>query len=181
MKTFSDFNPDFNNQQEQFKTAKGFKDSQKNILFLVGGVGVGKSHLAGAICNQYGNRDIGNHMTVGTVERSSFVPARDFHFLHYEYMFPNMEYTGSLRIYFKDLFNRDCVIIDDLGTEPEDSKGYFISGFQDFLDRRFGKLVVTTNYTESKLKSRYGGKIYSRLCENMEWCSMAGKDYRRQV
>jgi len=179
MSAFDNFNPDFNNQHAQLEKVKSFKNSVKNTLFLVGTVGVGKTHLAKEFSKLYNKKKIGDLMSVGYRDTCAFIPVRDFHFLLYEYMFPDMEYTGSLKIYFKDLFCMECVIIDDLGTEPIENKGYFRSGLQDFLDRFTGKLLITTNLNGEALQEKYGEKIFSRLCENMEWVDMVGKDYRR--
>jgi hypothetical protein len=58
------------------------------------------------------------------------------------------------------------LVVDDLGTEPLDGKGYGIAAITDLVDRRYDgarKTIVTTNLPLEEFKARYGAGLGARL------------------
>lgn len=57
------------------------------------------------------------------------------------------------------------VVVDDLGTELDDSHGRSRTAIDAFFDARLhvGRTIVTTNLSAEALGARYGGRVASRL------------------
>lgn len=58
------------------------------------------------------------------------------------------------------------LVIDDLGTEPLDAKGYGFTAICDLVDRRYDaarKTIITTNLPLEAFRERYGGEAGARL------------------
>lgn len=77
------------------------------------------------------------------------------------------------------------LIIDDLGTEPEEQKTYGTKRYlmSDALERRYElfpkwKTHITTNLSLNELKNRYGERVFSRLNEMCCFIALTGKDRR---
>jgi len=78
------------------------------------------------------------------------------------------------------------LIIDDLGFESEKSNTY--GNVRDIMEQVLKersnifpkwKTHFTTNLTEPQILSRYGDRIYSRLCEMCHFVTMTNADRRR--
>lgn len=79
----------------------------------------------------------------------------------------------------------DGLMIDDLGAEHDRyiEFGQEIKPFEKVIDDRSqvtpnGALLISTNLLPSKIKARYGDRIYSRLREGCIFINMKGKDMR---
>lgn len=80
------------------------------------------------------------------------------------------------------------LIIDDLGFESEKSNTY--GNVRDIMEQVLKerssifpkwKTHFTTNLTEPQILSRYGDRIYSRLCEMCHFVTMSNGDRRREA
>jgi len=179
MKPFENFDITFSEGLDKvLKSVKNFKDSDKRILILNGKTGTGKTHLAKEVQKQFGTRKNPNYNVTGRLRNCAYLSALNLHLLFMEYWFKNLNYETGCDFTYENLFFRDCVIIDDLGTEPVDKSGYFKAGFKEFLDKFKGKIIITTNLSDKSLKLKYDKKIYSRLNEHMVWVTVDGRDYR---
>lgn len=179
MKPFENFDIDFNDQDKEVDIIKSFPNSDKRILVISGNVGTGKTHLVKELKKQYGNYRSRDIFDLTYYESAIFIKSDLLYYIFMEANFPAMEFreiTYSLR----DLKRCKCLIVDDLGSEVEDKKGYFRLGFKELVEECKGKIAITTNLNYKGLIEKYGEKIYSRLCENMQWLNLAGKDYRRK-
>jgi DNA replication protein DnaC len=179
MKPFENFDIKFNNQGEEVEIIKNFSKSNKRILVISGSVGVGKTHLVKELKKQYGiyqSRDI---FDLTQYESAIFIKSDLLYYVFMEANFPNME-VREIKYSLMDLKRCKCLIIDDLGSEIEDKKGYFRLGIKELIEDCKGKIAITTNLNYKGLIDKYGEKIYSRLCENMQWLNLAGKDYRKK-
>ena len=79
------------------------------------------------------------------------------------------------------LENADLLIIDDLGTEPDNR--WTRSMIYQAIDKRNTSnlpLIVTTNISIDQLKERYDFRTYSRLTEMCTFIQNTGKDLRQQ-
>lgn len=78
------------------------------------------------------------------------------------------------------LENADLLILDDLGTE-EDNRWTRAIIYEIIEKRNASKLpvIITTNISLSKLKERYGERIFSRLVKMCSFIKNGGEDIRK--
>lgn len=78
------------------------------------------------------------------------------------------------------LENADLLIIDDLGTEPDNK--WTRSMMYQVIEKRNSTglpVIITTNISMEELKSRYDDRTYSRLAEMCSFIRNTGKDIRK--
>jgi DNA replication protein DnaC len=140
-------------------------------IALVGGVGVGKTHLAASIANSL----IFDHQ----VEVVFYDVPELIKTIQDAYC--NNGKTSASGILAK-LKETPVLILDDLGAEKHSEdvldKLYYIinSRYNDMKP-----LVITSNLLPSDLALKIGERMVSRLCEMCEWFKIEGEDYRRKV
>ena len=87
----------------------------------------------------------------------------------------------SLYNFYKDLYNIDCVIIDDLGTEVTNS---FVTSqlFSCLNERNLRQkaTIISSNLNLEELKDRYSERVFSRITSNYTLCKLTGPDIRMQ-
>lgn len=134
----------------------------KTILILAGGVGVGKTVAAAWGC---------------AFHRGTMVKALD---LIRAGLFPDD--AG----YWPNLYRAPLLAIDDLGSEPLDTKGYGHALVADLFDRRYDagrKTIATTNLTHEQFKGRYGDgagrRLWDRIREMGIWVDLGGGSLRK--
>lgn len=150
---------------EAVKTVTEFMNGEKTLLVLAGGVGTGKSVASGDAC--------------GKVRSARFIKAMDL---------------LRIGIYGEaaEKFARECktvalLVIDDLGTEPRDEKGYAAANFEAAMDYRYDaqlKTILTTNLDFDAFKKRYcdggGDRFMDRLREVGTFHGLTGKSLREK-
>lgn len=78
-----------------------------------------------------------------------------------------------------------ALVIDDLGTEPLDEKGWGLSGLLTLIDCRYDAALptlLTTNLSIETMRARYGvdgGRLFDRLRESGAWVQIGGESLRR--
>jgi len=146
---------------------QNFKQDYHN-LFFYGTVGTGKSFLSGCIANellQSGHSVIYFSSTglFDTLARYSF----------------DTKSKEALYNFYKDLYNCDLVIIDDLGTEVTNS---FVTSqlFSLLNERHLGRksTIISTNLSLEELRDRYSDRVFSRITSNYTICKLTGPDIR---
>jgi len=144
--------------------AENFPNGGKGIMFL-GGVGRGKTHLAGAIA-----RYIIEKHHVPVIFKSYATLLDDV----------RKNYDGD-----KNELNRICdtplLIIDDLGQEKQ-TEWQKETTFK-IVNSRYETLspiVITSNCTVMELRDNVGEAVFSRLFEMCDRVKMSGKDYRME-
>jgi hypothetical protein len=68
------------------------------------------------------------------------------------------------------LFAEKLLVVDDLGVEPLDAKGFGIAAITDLVDRRYDsgrKTIITTNLPMADFRARYGTGVGERLWRRM--------------
>ena len=144
-----------------------FKNNYSNIFFY-GTVGTGKSFLSGCIAKEL------LQMGLSVIYFSS---SGLFDTLA-RYTF-DIKLKESLYNFYKDLYNCDLVIIDDLGTEVTNS---FVTSqlFSCLNERHLRKksTIISTNLSLEELRDRYSDRIFSRITSNFNICKLSGQDIR---
>lgn len=144
---------------------KEFLNSASTILVLAGGVGTGKTIAAAwAIVESRGGK------YVKAIELSQ-------HGLYGE------ENQG----FWDDLRATPLLVIDDLGTEPRDEKGFAAANFDALMDHRYDhcrKTILTTNLTDETFKQVYctgfGVRLLDRIREVGHFVRVPGQSMRRR-
>lgn len=144
-----------------------FKKNYQNLLFY-GTVGTGKSFLSGCIARELLSRGLAviYFSAAGlfeTLARYSF----------------DTKLKETLYNFYKDLYNSDLVIIDDLGTEV--TNNFVTSQLFSLLNERHLRqraTIISTNLNLEELRNRYSDRIFSRITSNYSLCKLSGPDIR---
>lgn len=141
-------------------------DFKKNLIFISGEVGVGKTYLTKAIASEL----IENGRIVKLV--TAFQMSRDFKKYRFEYDEEILDKYVTCEFLF----------IDDLGTETI-YKGITVELlFHVINERKMKKLctIITSNLTLSEIGDRYDERIFSRIVDRSTSIAinLSGKDLR---
>ena len=143
--------------------ANSFSLSSKSLVML-GGTGLGKTHLSLAIASKAIEKGFG--VVYGTIQ--SF--ARKFE----NERFKDMEEST-----FSTLLDCDLLILDDLGTEI--SSSYVTASIYEIIDTRLMKnlpTIISTNLETKEMKNRYSERLVSRIFGNYYILNFVGNDMR---
>ena len=130
--------------------AENIDNASKRIIFLMGSVGTGKTTLSFCIANKL--LDNGHSVY--------FATAFDLASLIIDKQFNRLQNIDN----YYNMLDADLLIIDDLGTEPQNT--LMQEGLFAILDSRINenkKTVICTNLTEAQFAKRYGERSTSRL------------------
>ena len=144
-----------------------FKNHYQN-LFFYGTVGTGKSFLSGCIAKELLSEGFSviyfsSNGLFETLSRYSF----------------DTKSKETLYNFYKDLYNCDLVIIDDLGTEV--TNAFVTSQLFGLLNERHLRqkaTIISTNLSLEELRDRYSDRIFSRITSNYAICKLTGPDIR---
>lgn len=146
---------------------QNFKQDYHN-LFFYGTVGTGKSFLSGCIAKELLES---GHSVIYFSSSGLFDTLARYSF--------DAKAKESLYNFYKDLYNCDLVIIDDLGTEVTNT---FVTSqlFACLNERHLNKkaTVISTNLSLEELRDRYSDRIFSRITSNYTLCKLTGPDIR---
>ena len=147
-----------------------FPDQHDNFLFQ-GNAGVGKTFLSNCIAKAI----LDKQCSVIYLTSFQLFDILEKHRFQKKYE----EDNTSLNIEFHYLFECDLLIIDDLGTEMNNS---FVSS-QLFLcinERLLKKksTIISTNLSLAQLKEAYTERVVSRFIEHYHICNIYGEDIR---
>lgn len=145
--------------------ATTFTPESKNVL-LLGGVGVGKTHLSLAIANVVINRGysvvFGNSQNIiSDLQSEEFNDGKE------------------LQYYKRAVMNCDLLIIDDLGTEVLNQSRTAIL-YNIINTRLLSKLptIITSNFTHEELQEKYDQRIFSRITGEYSILTLDGNNVR---
>jgi DNA replication protein DnaC len=152
-----------------------------DICILSGGCGVGKSIAAVAWVHDY----------VAAVERWHDTGDRDGE--------PCPRYRGHVPLWISasqlariDHYDQAAIdrvgkverlVIDDLGAEYQDAKGFFISLLDELIDTRYSgqrPTIITTNVDVEAFKNRYGVRIVDRIREAGRFVNCGNTSLRKR-
>lgn len=146
---------------------QNFEQDYQN-LFFYGTVGTGKSFLSGCIARELLQN---GHSVIYFSSSGLFETLARYSF--------DAKSKEILYNFYKDLYNCDLVIIDDLGTEVTNS--FVTSQLFSCLNERFLRkkpMIISTNLSLEELRDRYSDRIFSRLTSNFTICKLSGPDIR---
>ncbi len=150
---------------------KDFDKKDENILFL-GNTGVGKTFLTNCIAKEL----LDKGYTV--IYLTAF---RLFDILEKYKFGKNTSDTHIAASQFDYILNCDLLIIDDLGTEMNNS--FTSSQLYLIINERLLKrlsTIISTNLSLEQLDSNYSERIYSRIISSYNVCKIVGGDIRLQ-
>ena len=132
------------------KWIKNFDTATKQVIFIDGNVGVGKTCLAFSAANEL----IKNGFSV------YYATAFDLNNIFVDNKFNRDTYEDD----YESIMTCDCLIIDDLGTEITNSIG--IEYLFNVIDSRINSLkktIICTNLSLKSFSNKYGERSASRL------------------
>ena len=148
--------------------ADGFnKDTYRNYL-LIGGTGLGKTHLSTSVAKTAIERGFDVLYVTAMGLLSDFEEKR----------FGN---GGSLKNEIERYMNAELLIIDDLGTEITNQ--FSLACIYDVINERINRrrsTIINTNLSKKDLESRYNERITSRLFGEYVPFLFCGRDIRQQ-
>ncbi len=149
--------------------AEGFsKDSYRNFL-LIGGTGLGKTHMSTAVAKTVIDRGY-DVLYVTAVGMIGDYEARRFGDV-------GMGARNDISRYL----DAELLIIDDLGTEV--SNQFTLSCIYDVINARINNrlpTMINTNLSSKEIEAKYGERIYSRLLGEYTPILFSGVDIRKQ-
>ena len=132
------------------KWAENIDIAKKRVVPLMGSVGIGKTTVAFCVANKL--LDLGHSVYYAT--------AFDLSTLIIDKQFNRLQNVDD----YYNMLDADLLIIDDLGTEPQNT--LMQEGLFAILDSRINenkKTMVCTNLTQEQFSKRYGARSESRL------------------
>lgn len=143
--------------------AKKFSSSSDSVL-MIGGTGLGKTHLSAAIAKE-------------VLSKGYFVlyDSAQSIFDNYDAVRFGKDNKKSIKKYEE----ADLLIIDDLGAECRTQ--YTVAVFSSLLNWRIVNskpTIISTNFTPQQIKKSYGERVYSRLMGEFLIMRFCGQDIR---
>lgn len=163
VRTLRDYAENFSVEHADRMTAGG------NLL-LVGGTGLGKTHLSTAVAKAVLDRGFDVLYTGATGMVAAFENARFGSSI-------GMTDTNDIDRFY----SCDLLIIDDLGTEV--SNQFTTSSIYNVINTRLNlrrPTIISTNLMQDELRRRYWDRITSRLFGEYQILLFLGKDVRAQ-
>lgn len=169
------------NNKEAFEAIEklkrmGYKEMQKQGIYLYGTPGLGKTHLLASLCKCIINRkanlnDIfwGNTSSILIKLKSSFGKK-------YSYG----EYTVAEHV--QEALKRKFVFLDDLGTES--ATEWTRETLYEAVNYRYDQqlpLFISSNLSPQELAEKMGDKFASRIVEMCKPVRVSGEDIRLQL
>jgi len=152
------------------------------FLFLAGTVGTGKTSSAAWFLDA----------PIVTTDRHPFTDeertiVREVHgrFVTAEQLAKASTYDGK---YWDEIQSTPRLVIDDLGTEQQDGKGWALANLTNLLAHRHAhglRTVITANLTRKALEERYashdGGRLRDRFAESAWFVELTGPSQRKRL
>lgn len=115
-----------------------------------------------------GTRKTGSACWALTREPGMFVAAKDI---------ASIAANSSVTERMYQLRTAPLLVLDDVGVQYVDEKGYFYTAFNALIDERYAaalKTILTTNLSPVQFRDRYEERIARRIRECGKWFAIAG-------
>ena len=149
--------------------AKNFDAKNSQSILMMGGTGLGKTHLSSAVA--YEVIEKGNDVFyTGAIDLFSQFEIQRF-----------KSYNNEPNELIERYFESDLLIIDDLGTEMINQ--FSVSTLYNLLNDRLSRkkpTIVSTNLSQDDIKKKYTDRITSRMFGEYKIVFFAGTDVRAQ-
>lgn len=147
--------------------ADGFRTGAESLL-LMGGTGLGKTHLSTAIARR-------------VIERGFDVVYESAPNILADFDYDRFRLRGDEEPRAEKYLTADLLIIDDLGTEV--STRFTVSHLYNLINTRINRAlptVISTNLSQRELSEQYDDRIVSRLFGEFTPVLFRGEDVRKQ-
>ena len=149
--------------------AKNFDAKNSQSILMMGGTGLGKTHLSSAVA--YEVIEKGNDVFyTGAIDLFSQFEIQRF-----------KSYNNEPNELIERYFESDLLIIDDLGTEMINQ--FSVSTLYNLLNDRLSRkkpTIVSTNLSKDEIMKKYTDRITSRMFGEYKIVFFAGTDIRAQ-
>lgn len=149
--------------------AKNFDAKNSQSILMMGGTGLGKTHLSSAVA--YEVIEKGNDVFyTGAIDLFSQFEIQRF-----------KSYNNEPNEIIERYFESDLLIIDDLGTEMINQ--FSVSTLYNLLNDRLSRkkpTIVSTNLSQDEIMKKYTDRITSRMFGEYKIVFFAGTDIRAQ-
>ena len=156
-----------NNLRKMQDYASNFRAGAKSLL-LVGGTGLGKTHLSTAVA-------------CAVIEGGYSVLYDTAHNIVFDFNYDQFKSKPEEELRSEKYLSCDLLLLDDLGTEVQTK--HTASYLYNLINTRMNRgksTIVSTNLTPNELLERYGDRLASRLFGEYELVLFRGKDIRLQ-
>ena len=149
--------------------AEGFNSGVSQSILMMGGTGLGKTHLSSAVARRVIEK--GNDVFyTGAIDLFSQFEIQRFR-----------SYSNEPNELIERYFECDLLIIDDLGTEMINQ--FSVSTLYNLLNDRLSRkkpTIVSTNLSQDEIMKKYTDRITSRMFGEYRVLLFAGTDIRAQ-
>lgn len=142
---------------DPLKNVRDFLNGPDGFRVISGGKGTRKT---GSACWALGQLDGGVFLDVKQITRLSI----------------------EQRSRWDRILEAPLVVLDDLGTETRDEKGYFGSAVSELINSTYShrrRLIVTCNMSKDTFQRVYGERELDRLREAGKWSTIGGQSVRQ--
>ena len=149
--------------------AENFNAKNASSVLLMGGTGLGKTHLSSAVARKIIEKGSDVFYT-GAIDLFSSFEVQRF-----------KSYSNEADELIERYFECDLLIIDDLGTEMINQ--FSVSTLYNLLNDRLMRkkpTIVSTNLSKDDIKTKYTDRITSRLFGEYDVLFFMGTDVRAQ-
>ena len=149
--------------------AEGFDERTSPSILLMGGTGLGKTHLSSATARRIINRGKDVFYT-GAIDLFEQFELQRF-----------KSYSNEPNELIERYFECDLLIIDDLGTEMINQ--FSVSTLYNLVNDRLTRrkpTIISTNLSKDDIKKKYTDRITSRLFGEFQVLFFMGTDVRAQ-
>lgn len=147
---------------------KNFDNPNQKNLFFCGNTGLGKTYLSSCIANELLNQ--------GKTVLYQTAPTLLDIIVDYK-----LKKDGKVSSFYKEVFDVDLLIIDDLGVEylnNLNSVELFNIVNNRLISTKNTKTIISTNLDLPRFRDRYDDRIVSRIIGNYTICRFLGNDVR---
>lgn len=152
------------------KYAESFDERSSGSILMMGGTGLGKTHLSSAVARRIIEKGKDVYYT-GAIDLFSEFEAQKF----------RPSYLNDTNESIERYFECDLLIIDDLGTEMINQ--FSVSTLYNLINDRLSRkkpTIISTNLSKDEIQKKYTDRITSRMLGEYQLLFFMGTDVRAQ-